>query len=118
MARTGSGKTLAYIIPLIQRITARLGVATGPKALILCPTRELALQIHRVGKDLGRGILKSTKGSAIKWALVMGGDSLEAQFEMLTDSPDMWVYLCDLFRTELTPASLRLPDVSFILSSK
>ena len=89
MARTGSGKTLAYIIPLIQRITARLGVSTGPKALILCPTRELALQILRVGKDMARGISKGSAGAMIKWALVMGGDSLEAQFEMLTDNPDM-----------------------------
>jgi ATP-dependent RNA helicase DDX54/DBP10 len=89
MARTGSGKTLAYIIPLLQRLATTTSTAIGPKALILCPTRELALQILRVGKDLGRGKGKEGTNSAIKWALIMGGDSLDAQFEMLCNQPDV-----------------------------
>lgn len=89
MARTGSGKTLAYIIPLLERLASSTSIVVGPKALILCPTRELALQILKVGKDLGRGKGKDVGGNSIKWALIMGGDSLDAQFEMLSSQPDV-----------------------------
>ncbi|XP_074289948.1 DEAD-box ATP-dependent RNA helicase 27-like [Silene latifolia] len=52
-ARTGSGKTLAFLIPAVEllyniRFTPRNGVG----AIIICPTRELAIQIHAVAKDL------------------------------------------------------------------
>jgi ATP-dependent RNA helicase DeaD len=43
-ARTGTGKTAAFGIPLVERITLRRG---SPQALILSPTRELALQVSR-----------------------------------------------------------------------
>ena len=89
MARTGSGKTLAYLIPLLHRLTHKPAVTSGPRALILCPTRELALQILKVGKDLGRGLTKETGGVAIRWTLIMGGDALDAQFEALTSAPDV-----------------------------
>ena len=44
-APTGSGKTLAFLIPLIERIRPN---GAGPKALIVTPTRELALQVEKV----------------------------------------------------------------------
>jgi ATP-dependent RNA helicase DeaD len=44
-AQTGSGKTLAFLIPMIERIKPN---GAGPKALIVTPTRELALQIAKV----------------------------------------------------------------------
>ena len=43
-AETGSGKTLAFGIPLVQRIM-RLSDDKCVKGLVLCPTRELALQV-------------------------------------------------------------------------
>lgn len=48
VAKTGSGKTLAYLIPLLRHVTAQRRVASGegPIALILIPTRELAVQIN------------------------------------------------------------------------
>ena len=92
MARTGSGKTLAYLIPLLQRLRSRRSVASGARALVICPNRELASQILRVGKDLARG--GTTKDSTaeddrLKWALIIGGDGMDKQFEILTSSPDM-----------------------------
>ena len=89
MARTGSGKTLAYLIPLLERLLEKTGNSKRPRALLLCPTRELALQVLRVGKDLARGVIKDSGGQNIKWALIMGGDSLDAQFEALTVEPDV-----------------------------
>jgi hypothetical protein len=53
MARTGSGKTAAFVIPLIERLKAHSARA-GARAVILSPTRELALQTHKVVKELGR----------------------------------------------------------------
>jgi len=49
-APTGSGKTLAYIIPMIQRIRPN---GAGPRALIVTPTRELALQVQKSAHGYG-----------------------------------------------------------------
>lgn len=52
LAQTGTGKTAAFVLPILERlIQGRRGVL---RALILCPTRELAEQIHTVIKALGR----------------------------------------------------------------
>jgi ATP-dependent RNA helicase DeaD len=51
-ARTGSGKTLAFGIPLVERLRAGAG---GAQALVLTPTRELAVQVAGVLARLGRG---------------------------------------------------------------
>ena len=48
-SRTGSGKTGAYILPIIQKINAQQNIA---QALVLVPTRELALQVSREAEML------------------------------------------------------------------
>nr|CCM73229.1 CNB00610p [Kwoniella mangrovensis] len=91
MARTGSGKTLGYLIPLLERIGSTHSPSTNPRALIMCPSRELAMQILTVGKDLARGMTKG-KGKEtenLRWALIMGGESMEGQFEKMSQSPDI-----------------------------
>ena len=107
MARTGSGKTLAYMIPLVQRLGGQHSTTFGARALILIPTRELALQVMKVGKELARGWhagegdhagdAKDTqddkKGQALRWGLVVGGESLDEQFEMISNNPDVYVSL-------------------------
>ena len=103
MARTGSGKSLAYMIPLVQRLGGRHSTSFGARALILLPTRELALQILKVGKELARGWHsghgdhagdKETDGSQksqnLRWSLIVGGEGLDEQFEMITSNPDMY----------------------------
>jgi ATP-independent RNA helicase DbpA len=50
-AKTGSGKTAAFVIPLLQRLDAR---NPGTQALILCPTRELSLQVTQELRKLAR----------------------------------------------------------------
>jgi ATP-dependent RNA helicase DDX54/DBP10 len=103
MARTGSGKSLAYLIPLVQRLGGRHSSAFGARALILIPTRELALQILRVGKELARGYHagegehagdgkdaeSSKKGQGLRWGLIVGGEGLDEQFEMISNNPDV-----------------------------
>lgn len=104
MARTGSGKTLAYMIPLVQRLSGRHASTFGARALILLPARELAVQVLKVGKELARGWMAgegghagdnddddshALKGQGLRWGLVVGGEGLDEQFEMITSNPDV-----------------------------
>src|SRR5579864_8311024 len=56
-AQTGTGKTLAFLLPLIQSLAKRQGKpAPGIQALILTPTRELALQIQETATQMTQGL--------------------------------------------------------------
>ncbi|KAJ1950962.1 pre-mRNA processing RNA-helicase, partial [Linderina pennispora] len=72
VAKTGSGKTLAFILPMLRHIKAQRGLESGegPIGLVMTPTRELAVQIHRECKPflkpLGLHAVCAYGGSAIK----------------------------------------------------
>ena len=58
MARTGSGKTAAFLLPMLQRLQDKENSkmsesnSNGPRALIMSPTRELALQTFKFTKQV------------------------------------------------------------------
>ncbi|KIY04247.1 uncharacterized protein Z520_00941 [Fonsecaea multimorphosa CBS 102226] len=81
MARTGSGKTAAFVIPMIEKLKVH-STKVGARALILAPSRELALQTLQVVKELGRG-------TDLRSILLVGGDSLEDQFSAMSNNPDI-----------------------------
>lgn len=74
LAQTGTGKTAAFGLPLIQKIDVKKRV---PQALILCPTRELCLQIAGDLNDYSKYI------DGLKVLPVYGGSSIESQIRML-----------------------------------
>ncbi|HZX75652.1 ATP-dependent RNA helicase RhlB, partial [Lysobacter sp.] len=85
-AQTGTGKTLAFLVAVMNRLLTRPALAErkpeDPRALILAPTRELAIQIHKdavkFGSDLG-----------LKFALVYGGVDYDKQRELLQKGADV-----------------------------
>ncbi|KAF2202734.1 DEAD-domain-containing protein [Delitschia confertaspora ATCC 74209] len=79
-AKTGSGKTLAFVIPVLENLyrLQHVGVDAGLGALIISPTRELAIQIFDVLYKLGK------HGHMFAAGLVIGGKSLQAEREALT----------------------------------
>ncbi|HEX9547547.1 MAG TPA: DEAD/DEAH box helicase, partial [Acidimicrobiales bacterium] len=79
-APTGSGKTLAFILPIVERLIAVKG--PGPRALVVTPTRELAIQVDRVFQSLATGL---------KSALVYGGVGYATQERDLKAGVDLVV---------------------------
>ncbi len=79
-ARTGTGKTAAFGIPILQR--AEKGVAT--QAIILVPTRELAVQVDSELKRLGQF-------TPIRTCPVYGGQKITAQMKFLKHGPEIVV---------------------------
>ena len=75
-AQTGTGKTLAFLIPLIDKILKAPANHPGVRALILSPTRELAIQISEV-------FVKLTAGTSLRSAVVVGGMSETTQRQAL-----------------------------------
>ena len=89
-AKTGSGKTLAFGVPLLQRAKATLD-ATGPRqlrrparplALVLLPTRELAVQVHDVLAPLAKKL-------GLRAVAVYGGADIDRQVSKLRKGVDI-----------------------------
>jgi len=81
-AQTGTGKTAAFVIPMIERLAV---LPKGqPQALILAPTRELALQIFGSIEKLGRS-------HRISATVIVGGSDMQAQIRGLRQRPDILV---------------------------
>ncbi|MDE3018862.1 MAG: DEAD/DEAH box helicase [Nitrospirota bacterium] len=79
-AQTGTGKTAAFAIPMIERLAG----GEGPRALILAPTRELAMQIQKTFELLG-------KPRGVYATLIVGGADMAQQERALRQRPDVLV---------------------------
>ncbi|KAJ6774014.1 DEAD-BOX ATP-DEPENDENT RNA HELICASE 50 [Salix purpurea] len=89
-SHTGSGKTLAYMLPLVQllrrdeALLGRLMKPRRPRAVVLCPTRELTEQVFRVAKSIGHH-------ARFRSTMVSGGGRLRPQEDSLNNPIDMVV---------------------------
>lgn len=102
-AQTGTGKTAAFGLPLIERIDPR---QKGVKALILTPTRELALQVSEE--------INSLKGDAhLTVIAIYGGQSMDQQLRRLAKGVDIVVGTPGRIKDHLGRGSLNLKTVSY-----
>jgi ATP-dependent RNA helicase DeaD len=82
-AETGTGKTLAYLLPLFTRIDS---AQAATQVVIVAPTHELAIQIHRQSCELALNA-----GRAIRSTLLIGGTSTDRQIDKLKAKPHLVV---------------------------
>ena len=107
-AATGTGKTAAFALPLLQRLEQGRGRGSGPQALVLAPTRELAMQVseaaHRYGKDLGARVLP-----------VYGGQPIGRQLRELERGVDLVVGTPGRVIDHLNRGTLRMDDLRTVV---
>ena len=85
VAQTGTGKTAAFGLPLLQALSkGSSSRAAGPRALVLAPTRELAIQI---GAELGR----FGKAHGLRQTVVIGGVRIQPQIRAIAAGPDILI---------------------------
>jgi len=96
-AQTGTGKTLAFVLPLIQNLLNQPG-KPGVRALVLSPTRELAIQINET-------FAKLAMGTGIRASVVVGGLGERAQLQSIRKGAQVLIAtpgrLCDFLSRDL-----------------
>jgi ATP-dependent RNA helicase RhlE len=96
-AQTGTGKTLAFVLPLLESLLKEPRT-TGVAALVLSPTRELAIQINEV-------LVKLAVGTGIRAAVVVGGLNEQSQLQAVRKGAQVVIAtpgrLCDFLERRL-----------------
>ena len=86
-AQTGTGKTAAFSLPLLQRLSTDAvqgGRGRAPRALVLVPTRELAVQVTESLRDYGKHL-------RLQVAMIFGGVGMQPQVDALRRGVDILV---------------------------
>ena len=105
-AKTGSGKTLAFGLPVLERVTK--AVARRPRAIILVPTRELALQVRDELAPIGAA-------RDITVSAVYGGAKIETQIAELAEGVEVVVATPGRMIDLLERKELSLDDISIVV---
>ncbi len=84
IAQTGTGKTAAFAIPIVQYLSANRRRNDGIRALVMVPTRELAMQIHDV-------FCSVAKGTKVQVTAVVGGVKQDKQIQRLQAGIDVLI---------------------------
>jgi len=103
VAQTGTGKTLAFGVPMVQRLAE-----SGRCGLVLVPTRELALQVNEELQRL-------TPAVRMRTAVLIGGDSMQAQIQRLREDPRIIVATPGRLNDHLDQRRLRLDQVGVLV---
>jgi len=103
VAQTGTGKTLAFAIPIIQRLAQRKG-----KALILVPTRELAIQVDETFRKL-------TPIFGMRTAVLIGGASMHNQLQALRGNPRVLVATPGRLVDHMEQRTVMLADTNILV---
>ncbi len=105
IANTGTGKTAAFAIPIIERLNKNKSLS----AIILTPTRELAVQIDKHFKDL------MGKNIKIKCAVLIGGDSIEKQIALIKQNPRVIIGTPGRINDHITRKNLNLKHFNILV---
>jgi len=103
-AATGTGKTAAYLLPVMERLAGK----SGTRALVLAPTRELALQIAQSVDLLGREV-------RMRAAVVIGGVAHEGQRKALRERRSILIATPGRLVDHLDSGSARLDDIEMLV---
>jgi len=103
-AATGTGKTAAYLLPVLERLAGK----TGTRALVLAPTRELALQIAQAVDTLGRE-------ARMRAAVVIGGVAQEGQRQALRERRPILIATPGRLVDHLDSGTARLDDIEVLV---
>ncbi len=103
VAQTGTGKTLAFTIPIIQRLSQRRG-----RALILVPTRELAIQVNETFEKIASPF-------GIKTAVIIGGASMHLQLKALRKNPRVLVATPGRLVDHMERGTVLLADINVLV---
>jgi len=110
IAQTGTGKTAAFALPVLQHLAASRERAQprSPRALVLAPTRELAVQIARSFDTYGRGL-------GLRLGMVIGGLGFGRQIETLNRGVDILVATPGRLLDLMNQGHAKLGNVSFFV---
>jgi len=110
VAQTGTGKTAAFALPVLQHLAASRERAQprSPRALVLAPTRELAVQIGRSFDTYGRGL-------GLRLGMVIGGLGFGRQIETLNRGVDILVATPGRLLDLMSQGHAKLGNVSFFV---
>ncbi|NQT06741.1 MAG: DEAD/DEAH box helicase, partial [Candidatus Omnitrophica bacterium] len=103
VAQTGTGKTLAFAVPIIQRLSQKKG-----RALILVPTRELAIQVNEVFQQIAPSF-------GIKTTVIIGGASMHLQLKNLRKNPRVLVATPGRLVDHMERRTVLLNDVNVLV---
>lgn len=106
-AETGTGKTLAYLLPIFSRLDSS---QPATQAVIVAPTHELAIQIHRQCCELALNA-----GWPVRSLLLIGGTSTERQIDKLKKKPHLVVGSPGRIAELLAKGKLKAKDVRSIV---
>ncbi len=104
-AQTGTGKTLCYGIACINKLLND----RDSNALIICPTRELAVQVG----DVLNGLIENSMN--IKSAVLIGGESMQKQLKQLQRRPRLIIGTPGRLNDHLKRKSLKLHQSYFLV---
>lgn len=105
-AQTGTGKTFAYSIPLIERINEN---SKNVEALVLCPTRELSLQVSKEITKLTSGIKK------LRVVTIYGGESYDKQFRELKKNPQIVIGTPGRIIDQMNKGNLSFKNIKYLV---
>ena len=107
-AETGTGKTAAFTIPLLDKLSCRKSSGKNPRALILVPTRELALQVYENVRTYGR-FLK------LECAEIYGGVSIQPQIKKLDRGTDIIIATPGRLIDLINQNAVKLKDIEMLV---